>query len=179
MIDRIEGTKVNLRKLRRADAPILARNVNDASIARFTFIPHPYKLDDAVTFIRRSHRLWRKGTAYHFGIEDPANGEIVGCLGMESIMKKHRSTEMGYWLNRRYRGKGIISEVVAIGLRIAFGELKLVRVQAHVMPKNAASIRVLEKNGFQREGCMRKRLKHRGRWSDLYIYSILREEWKG
>jgi RimJ/RimL family protein N-acetyltransferase len=179
MIDKIEGSRVNLRKIKRSDAAVLARNINDVTIARNTFIPHPYKLKDAHEFIRRSHREWLKGIGYHLGIEDRSTGEIVGAVGIESVTRKHRNGEMGYWLNKRYRGRGIMTEAVGLGLRFAFEELKLVRVHAHVMKGNVGSVRVLENNGFRQEGYLRKRIKHRGRWRDLHLFAILREEWKG
>jgi RimJ/RimL family protein N-acetyltransferase len=178
MIERIEGRQINLRKLRRNDAPSITRHINDVTVARGTFIPHPYKLEHAETFIKASLKQWDEGTAYHFGIEDPETGQIVGGLGLEGTASQHRNAEAGYWLSRKYRGRGIMVEALQLALRFCFKELKLVRVQAHVMVGNEVSAHVLEKVGFQREGLLRKRVKHRGRYKDLWLYAILREEWQ-
>ena len=177
MIELIEGDQINLRKIRRTDAEILAERINDVTVARNTFIPFPYGLKDAHEFIRKSQRSWRQGTAYHLIIEEPQDGTLIGSVGLESISKKHLNCEAGYWLWKKYRGRGIMSEAVALAVRFAFRELKLVRVQAHVMTGNDSSSRILLKCGFRQEGLLRKRIKHRGRWRDLLIYSILREEW--
>jgi RimJ/RimL family protein N-acetyltransferase len=177
MITRIEGSRINLRKIKRSDAEILAARVNDISVARYTYIPHPYGVKDAREFIRNSHRWWRQGKVYGLMIEEPEDGTVIGCVGVESISQKHRNCEIGYWLWKKYRGRGVMSEAVTLALRFAFEELNLVRVHAHVMMGNEASSRVLLKCGFTREGCLRKRIKHRGRWKDMLIYSILRDEW--
>ena len=111
-------------------------------------------------------------------IEEPADSLVIGCVGLEGVRKKHRNCEAGYWLWKKYRGRGIMSEAVAMAVRFAFRELKLVRVHAHVMTGNEASSQVLLKCGFKQEGLLRKRIKHRGRWRNLLVYSILREEWR-
>ena len=177
MIERIEGKRINLRRLKRSDAKVLAARINDITVARNTFIPHPYGVKDAHEFIKKSHQQWRKGTCYTLMIEEPADGTVIGCVGLEGVSKKHRNCEAGYWLWKKYRGRGIMSEAVDLALRFAFRELKLVRVHAHVIPGNEGSVRVLLKCGFRHEGLLRKRIKQRGRWKDLLAYSILREEW--
>jgi ribosomal-protein-alanine N-acetyltransferase len=176
MIETIHGRQVNLRRVRRADAASIARHANDLTVARNTFIPHPYGLKDARDFIRRSWLMWRKGEAYFFGIEDSSNGEIIGGIGLEIISKKHRCVEAGYWLSRKYRGRGIATEALRLLVKFGFKELKQVRIQAHVMNGNEVSVRVLERCGFTYEGTERKRIKHRGRWRDLMMFSVLREE---
>ncbi len=178
MIEKIRGNQINLRKLRRNDAASITRHINDVTIARGTFIPHPYKLTDAEAFLKRSQREWRQGIGYHWGIEDPADGQIIGCVGLEGTGSKHHNAEAGYWLSKRYRGRGILLEALPLAVGFAFNELKLVRVQAHVMVGNDVSAHILEKCGFKHEGCMRKRIKHRGRYQDLLLFAVLREEWR-
>ena len=81
-------------------------------------------------------------------------------------------------MGRKYRGRGIVPEAVKLALRIAFKDLKQMRVQAHVFDGNVSSVRVLEKCGFTYEGTERKRIKHRGRWRDLMLFSVVKPEWK-
>jgi len=178
MIETIPGKQVNLRRVSHADAASMARHINDVTVARNTFIPHPYTLKDAYDFIRRSRLMWRKDESYHFGMEDPSTGEIIGGIGLEVISKKHRCVEAGYWLSRKYRGREIVPEALRLAVRFGFKELKAVRIQAHVFAANSASVRVLEKCGFKYEGTERKRIKHRGRWRDLMMFSVLRGEFR-
>jgi ribosomal-protein-alanine N-acetyltransferase len=80
---------------------------------------------------------------------------------------------MGYWMGQRHAGKGIMTRAVPIALRIAFGPLGLRRVEAGCVPRNAASIRVLEANGFQREGYAREYFCIAGVWDDHILYARL------
>lgn len=86
--------------------------------------------------------------------------------------------EIGYALVPSERGKGYCSEAVKIMVDHLFLSKDVVRIQAHVDVRNAASQKVVEKAGFKREGVLRKVAFVRGEWQDFYSYSILREEWK-
>jgi RimJ/RimL family protein N-acetyltransferase len=97
----------------------------------------------------------------------------------------HRLTHTCRWMEIAYglipneRGKGYGTEAVQLMVDYLFLSKDLARIQAIVDVRNKASQRVLEKAGFQREGAIRKCLFNRGALRDYYLYSILREEWKG
>ena len=176
MLSRIEGERVNLRRITVRDAADIYRNVKHRDINRHTFIPHPYTRKHAEEFIKRTHLQWRKKTAYNLGIEDCTTGHIIGMIGLEGISQKHRRGEIGYWLSKAYWGQGIMAEALLLALRFYFKELKLRRVVAHVFPENSRSGRLLEKIGFTYEGRLRKHIFKGNRWRDLLSYGILREE---
>jgi len=77
------------------------------------------------------------------------------------------------------RGKGYCTEAAKIMVDFLFLSKDTIRIQAQTDPRNAASQKVLEKVGFKKEGTVRKSFFMRGEWRDAYLYSILREEWKG
>jgi ribosomal-protein-alanine N-acetyltransferase len=176
-IKKIHGEKVNLRIVTRADALNIYHNISDKDISRFTHIPDPYKLEDAYDFIKLTHRQRRKKTAFHFGLENRDNGQIIGGIGLENISEIHRKGEIGYWLGKTFWGKGIMVEAINLMLDFCFTKVKLHRVQAYVFPDNAGSIRVLEKTGFKREGLIREGFTQRGKHVDVYLYAILEDEW--
>ncbi|MEE9553374.1 MAG: GNAT family protein, partial [candidate division Zixibacteria bacterium] len=76
-----------------------------------------------------------------------------------------------------FQGRGYASEAIRLILGFAFKELRLVRVYAGVHQRNAPSVKALEKTGFTREGCWRKASFLGRRWSDVYAYGILKEEY--
>ena len=76
------------------------------------------------------------------------------------------------------RRKGYCTEAVKIMVDYLFLSKDIVRIQARTNQQNMASRKVLEKAGFEKEGTMRKSNFSRGKWIDMLIYSILREEWK-
>jgi RimJ/RimL family protein N-acetyltransferase len=89
-----------------------------------------------------------------------------------------KQLEIGYSLVPSERGKGYCSEAVKIMVDYLFLSKDTMRIQAQTDQRNAASQKVLEKAGFKKEGTLRKNFFIRGEWTDDYIYSILRDEWK-
>ena len=87
---------------------------------------------------------------------------------LESI--RGRNLALRYWMGLPYAGRGHMQDAVTVLLPVAFTTLRLNRIEAATMPANAASIRVLEKCGFVREGLARSYLKINGRYEDHYLY---------
>lgn len=92
---------------------------------------------------------------------------VIGCIGLSNVIwGAFRSAFLGYKMDRDYCGRGYMTMAVSMMVSYAFDELELHRIEANVMPKNAASLRVLEKNGFVCEGCSQSYLKINGKWED-------------
>jgi len=85
---------------------------------------------------------------------------------------------IGYILVPNERNKGYATEAVKIMVDYLFLSKDIRRVQASINVKNIASQKVIEKNGFKKEGIVRQSYFARGEWRDMLLYSILREEWK-
>jgi RimJ/RimL family protein N-acetyltransferase len=177
-IPSLHGKLITLRKLRRSDAAPIQRHANNRDIARFLpRLPSPYTMDEARKWITTTSRLARQGKAYNFGIEDGESGEIVGMIGLRNVNRHDRNAEIGYWVGKSFQRRGYAGEALRLILRFALGELRLVRVYAVVHQQNIGSIRLLEKIGFVREGVWRKASLMSRRWSDVYTYGILKEEY--
>ena len=85
--------------------------------------------------------------------------------------------ELGYWLAEPFWGKGYTVEACRAVLNFAFAEYVPERMQARVIDGNTASERVLTKLGFRHEGMLRRSLLRRGKFEDVRMYSLLRDEW--
>lgn len=105
------------------------------------------------------------------------DGTIVGLIAHYFILPS-RWMEIGYDIIPRERGKGYATEAVQIIVDYLFLSKDLIRIQAVTNAGNKPSQRVLEKAGFMKEGTLRKVGHVAGEWTDAYIYSILRDEWK-
>jgi ribosomal-protein-alanine N-acetyltransferase len=115
------------------------------------------------------------GTTYAFGIR--AGGELVGRVTLAQVFRKAvQSCYLGYWVGEEQNGRGYATTAVGLAVDYAFGELGLHRIQANVMTNNPRSARVLEKNGFRREGLALRYLQIAGRWEDHYMYALTAEE---
>jgi RimJ/RimL family protein N-acetyltransferase len=175
---RLIGERIILRPLKISDAKDIFSNIQDRKIAENTLrIPWPYRLKDAINFIKNSQKSLKKRKGFIFGIELKEKKEVIGVISLENVDFEHRHAEVGYWLGKKYRGKGIMTEAGKLVLNFAFEKLKLHRVYGGVFSDNIASQKVLKKLGFKKEGVRRHwRLKF-GRWKDDVLYSILENEY--
>jgi ribosomal-protein-alanine N-acetyltransferase len=101
-------------------------------------------------------------------------GGPVGRVNLYNILRGPlRSCVLGYWVAQRVGGRGIATQAVAQALDTAFGALGLHRVDAFAREENAASCRVLDKNGFHRVGVSRGHIHLDGRWRDDIFFQRL------
>ena len=107
-----------------------------------------------------------------------AGNELVGRIQLSGISRgPFENAYLGYFVSERHNGRGYATEAVRQAVDAAFGELGLHRVQAAVIPRNVASIRVLEKAGFREEGFALRYLQIAGVWEDHKLYAVTAEEW--
>lgn len=163
-----------LRPFRRGDEASLVRHINNPKIYRNTLrIPYPYRMRDAREWVRkcRTANHARKKTDVNFAIE--IDGGVAGGIGLSHIVPRHKA-EIGYWLGEEYWGKGIMTEAAKRVTRFGFKNLRLKRIYAGVFPRNRASMRVLEKAGYEREGILRKQARKKARFINEVLYAIVR-----
>jgi ribosomal-protein-alanine N-acetyltransferase len=114
---------------------------------------------------------------YPFFICDALSGALLGGISFGHIRRGvAHSGMMGYWMGAAHAGKGIMTRAVPLALKLAFGPVGLRRVEAGSLPRNTASIRVLEANGFQREGYARQYLCINGIYEDHVLYAHLKDD---
>jgi RimJ/RimL family protein N-acetyltransferase len=173
---KIIGEKINLRTLHRSDAHSLYRHARNKEISRYTLIPHPYRIEHSYKFIRDTHKWRRQGSTISFGIEQKETGNIIGMISLMRLDKVNHSGEVGYWLGKKFWGKGFTLEAIHLVCRYGFRDLKLHRIHARVLHPNLASAKLLEKAGFRLEGRHRQTCFHHRRWLDDLFYALLKEE---
>lgn len=165
---------VTLRPWTDADVPGLARLLDgDEEITRWLdMIPQPYGEADARAYITSTRTSWEEKSSAPFAV---VLDEPIGSLGLNRIDWNDRAGEIGYWIARETRGRGLATRALRLVAGWALGELRLERVYLRAEEQNVASCRVAEKAGFTREGMLRSahwnaRL---GRRVDWVIYSLL------
>ena len=104
-----------------------------------------------------------------------SNGQLCGGMGLHPEMQ-HRRAEIGYWIGVPFWGNGYATEAAREVVRYGFERLNLNRIFATHFKGNEKSGRVLEKIGMRHEGCIRQGVLKSGKFIDLEMYSILRED---
>jgi ribosomal-protein-alanine N-acetyltransferase len=106
-----------------------------------------------------------------------SSGALAGVVNVSEIVGgAFRSAYLGYYAFRPHAGQGYMSEGVRLVLRRAFGELRLHRVEANIQPGNTASLALVRRLGFRREGFSPRYLKIAGRWRDHERWALLAED---
>ena len=178
MILKLEGKRVLLRPLEIKDAKSLQENINDPDIYKYTLtIPHPYTNSDAEWWINHTQERIKQKKAYELGIALKETSEIIGGMGLCHIDAKRDSAEVGYWLGKKYWGKGITTEALELLMNFAFNELKLHRLYANTFIDNIGSQRVLEKSGFTREGRRKSAVKKDGKYYDDFLFGLVIDDY--
>lgn len=107
------------------------------------------------------------------------NGQVAGRIGLYYIDQSNKIASIGYWLGESYQGKGIITRACKAIIKYGFTTMGLNRIEIKCAVENHKSQAIPERLGFSREGILRQAELLNGQFVDLYLYSMLKSEWKG
>jgi|JI8StandDraft_2_1071088.scaffolds.fasta_scaffold05372_2 ribosomal-protein-alanine N-acetyltransferase len=178
---RIAGDGLTLRAPEMADFPgwVALREKSRAFLAPWEPLWPEDDLSRAA-FRRRLDRLREEvaeETGFSFLILAGESEELVGGITLSNIRRRAAQTgTLGYWMGQPFAGQGHMTRAVRLLSDFAFRTLDLERLEAACLPENAASIRVLEKAGFRREGYARAYLAIAGRRRDHVLYGLLKSD---
>ena len=117
----------------------------------------------------------KAGTAFDLGIF--LKGELIGSMGFNSIWRKSRRGEVGYWLSENQEGQGIMTDCVRAIVSCGFKELKLHRIEIHCSTNNHKSFAIPERLGFTLDGILRDGSFLYDHFESSKVYSMLESEW--
>lgn len=131
-------------------------------------------LQDSQLQARGAQWKWQHRTELDFTLRLLSNGRVVGKCGLHTIEPQIERAEIGYWLDSRFIGRGLMSEAVACVA--AFGdEIGFQRLEIRCDARNVRSQNVARRAGFEQEGCLRRfAFDNQGKWSDLQIWARLK-----
>ncbi len=168
----LEGKNVNLRIMEKEDLPLFAEWVNKPEVFGEYNPLHQMSRAQAEKILENPH----EETPFLILKKD---GSKIGFVSYFYVLHvAGKQLEIGYSLLPDERGKGYGTEAIEIMVDYLFLSRDIQRIQVQTDPRNIASQKLLAKAGFSKEGTLRKNFFMRGEWRDVYIYSILREEWK-
>jgi RimJ/RimL family protein N-acetyltransferase len=170
----LAASRVKLRWLTEQDVPALFAIFSDPAVVRYWSHGPFAGVADADALLADIHRLAGEGTLYQWGIALSATDTVIGTCTLASIDRRHRRAEVGFALSAGAWGHGYATEAMVRLIEHAFGTLDLHRLEADVDPRNAASLRLLERLGFVREGYLRERYHVNGEVQDSVLLGLLR-----
>ncbi len=178
---KLETKRLILREINMKDVKDIVENANDYDVWYFTeSIPYPYNLKDAKFFVNKCKREQKEKVrkSYNFGITIKGNNKVIGLMGLFHINKLHKHAEIGYWIGKKYRRQGIVSEAEGAILNFAFNKLKLNKVHGKAMTENAGSNKLFKKFGFRKVGILKEELIKNGKKKDGYQWELLKGDYK-
>jgi len=169
----IETKRLVLRLVEKDDLPALFAVNGDAEVFRYSPREHWRTPADGKAWFSRIMAHRRNGATIQFAIVLRDGGRPIGTLAMFHFEESVGSAEIGYVLGRAHWGKGLMTEVLREVVAFGFGPLGLKRLEAELDPRNAASVKVLERAGFTCEGRRRRNYFSKGEVTDTGLYGML------
>ena len=168
-LPRLDHPLVSLRPLLRADAPAWYGYLRDPAVVRHT----SWNLDclDDLLADFDAYESADPASPLRLAVVLRDGGQLVGTIGLHTVSPVHRTAEIAYDLSRAVWKQGVGCAIVTAVVQWSIEQLGLLRLQATVLETNAASIRLLERCGFAREGYLRHYRLVRGMPGNFWIYA--------
>jgi ribosomal-protein-alanine N-acetyltransferase len=169
----LKGTGFIIRGWKKGDEASLQKHANNPKVSACLMdrFPSPCTIEAAELWV---DNLLYQDPLVNFAIS--IDDKVMGGIGLEPRQDVYRKTAiLGYWLSEELWGRGIMPEAVKLVTIYAFSQLDFIRIQASVYSKNPASMRVLEKAGFTKEGIMHNAVIKQGIIMDEHLYAIIKD----
>jgi RimJ/RimL family protein N-acetyltransferase len=178
-LPRLQGQRIELRSLVDGDAPALMAIFGDSEVTKYWASPPIPDLDAAKKIIPDAYDKFARRQLFKWGVASLETGTVLGTCSLGKLELAHRHAEIGFVLRRDLWGQGLATEALGVLFAFCFEKFDLHRIEADVDPENERSLRVLERQGFRREGLLRERWHHLGDVRDGIFLGLLRREWLG
>lgn len=167
---------IELRTWRWEDVPLLVEICQDPEISRWTRVPNPYGEADAKEFVLTAEQLSKLGKGLPLAVTDRTTGDLLGSVGLVRTDWDDLRTEIGYWVARPARGRGVATRAVVLLSRWALSELPFNRVDLMPFQGNDASVEVARRAGFKPEGVLRSYRLVKGEYRTMLMHSLLADD---
>jgi len=174
----IDARRISLRWISEDDVDALYTVFSDPEVMRYWSTPPLSDNNAALILLGEIHDGFKRRTLLKWGIARNTDNALIGTTTLFNLDFSNRRAELGYGLGRAHWGNGYMQEALNAPLAYAFEVLEFHRIEADVDPRNIASIRTVERLGFQREGYLRERWQVNGEIQDTLFYGLLRPDWQ-
>lgn len=174
MFPTLETERLILREIIKEDTEGIFACFSNDDVTRYYGQETLQNLEQAENFIEFFQKNYHDKRGIRWAIERKEDKGIIGTIGFNAWLPKHKRAEIGYELHPNHWRKGYTSEAVLAVLTYGFDVMELTRIGAVVFKENEASQNLLTKIGFQEEGILKKYMYQNGVAHDTYVYSLLK-----
>ena len=178
-MEEIETERLLLRRMEMRDARDLFEYSRDEEVARYVLWEAQKNVSESRAYIKFMLRKYRAGDPASWCIVRKDESRVVGTIGYMWFQPENNAAEVGYSLARDCWNQGYMAEALRAVLRYSFEEMAINRIEAQHEVGNPASGAVMRKCGMCHEGTLRSRLYNKGRYVDVELFAILRQDYMG
>lgn len=175
MIPELETKRLLLREVTKDDAYSLFSCFSNEDVTRYYGQETLNNIEQAEALVEFFANSYKEKRGVRWGIELKGYQGIIGTMGFNTWSPKHKRAEIGYEIHPEHWRKGYTFEAISKVIQYGFDEFGLTRIGAVVFMENKASIKLLTKAGFEKEGILRGYMYQNGEAYDTYVYSIIKD----
>jgi RimJ/RimL family protein N-acetyltransferase len=176
--DSISTERLLLRPFAKSDREAVLDLYSDNETMRYWSKEPIMSLEEADSLIEQEIEWPSKEKCFNWAVAQPDSNLLIGKICLFHLSERNRRAEIGYLLNRRFWGRGYMTEALTFVLRFAFDEQGMHRMEADTDPENLASLALLERFGFVREGLFHDRWYVHGKWHDSVMLGLLASKYR-
>ena len=176
-LPRLETPRLLLRPMVMHDAQDVYDYSRDPEVARYVLWSAHRSVSESRAYLRYILKQYRDGQPSSWGIVLKSTGRVVGTIGYMAYSEENSTVEIGYSLARALWNQGLMTEALHAVLAFSFERMRIHRVEAQHDAANPASGMVMSKCGMTHEGRLRGRVYNKGRFVDVELYAMVREDW--
>lgn len=168
---------IYIKKLTMRFSKEFTRLFNDPHITRYMSIPYPLTNKWVKEYIIDSMEKYKSNNKLTWGIFRADLDKFVGVGVLKDIDEKNRVARLGYSIGKQYWNRGYTLMTVRLILKYAYETMDLNRVEVRIEMDDERSLKLMESLGGEREGIMRQALYYNENHKDVYLYSILKDDY--
>jgi ribosomal-protein-alanine N-acetyltransferase len=173
----LETERLVLRRIILQDAPAFFDFRSDPEVQRHNGGALT-RIEEAADLVALFETGYRERSRIEWGVTlKGTDHRVIGDFGYANWSRAHRRAEVGYCLSRAHWRQGLAIEALTAIVAFGFHRMELHRIHACLWAENLASVRLLERLGFQREGTLRGEYWADGAFHDETLYALLRPEY--
>ncbi|MFB6465517.1 GNAT family N-acetyltransferase [Cytobacillus sp. Hz8] len=169
----LETERLLLREILEDDAEVLFSILSRKDVTRYYGQEAFQNREQACTLVHLFQKNFNENRGIRWGIERKDTHQLIGTIGLNAFVPKHKRAEIGYEIHSDYWRKGYATEAIFEILSYGFNVLELNRIGAVVFLENQASNQLLKKLGFQKEGILKNYIFQDGDSHDTNVYSMI------